>query len=74
MIITGGMLVQWPTLLTLAMWPILAFMYYRLAKKEESDMGMVFGWEYREYSRAVPMFLPSFRSVFALEIKEDGVW
>ncbi|MEE8358537.1 MAG: isoprenylcysteine carboxylmethyltransferase family protein [Candidatus Hydrothermarchaeales archaeon] len=73
MIITVGMLVQWPTLLTVAMWPILAFMYYRLAKKEEADIKQVFGIEYRDYSRAVPMFLPSFRSVFTLKLKGDGV-
>ena len=73
LIITAGMLVQWPTLLTVAMWPILAFMYYRLAKKEEADIKQVFGLEYREYSNAVPMFLPSFRSAFVFKLKGDGM-
>ena len=74
MIITAGMLVQWPTFLTLAMWPILAFMYYRLAKKEEEEIRGVFGPEYREYSSAVPMFFPSFKSLFASRLKVDGRW
>lgn len=58
--ITGGLLIQWPTLLTLAMWPILIAMYYNLAKKEEREMEARFAEEYRDYKREVPMFLPSF--------------
>lgn len=57
-IITIGMLVQWPTLITLAMWPILTLMYYRLAKKEEKEMEEKFGEKYIEYKCKVPMFLP----------------
>jgi protein-S-isoprenylcysteine O-methyltransferase Ste14 len=32
-----GFLVQWPTLLTLIMFPILVTMYVRLARREERD-------------------------------------
>jgi protein-S-isoprenylcysteine O-methyltransferase Ste14 len=61
-LITLAFLIQWPTLLTLAMWPILIVMYYRLAKREESEMETKFAKEYREYQRRVPMFLPSLRA------------
>lgn len=57
-ILTIGTLVQWPTIITLAMWPILLIMYYRLAKKEEKEMEKKFRKEYREYKRKVSMFIP----------------
>jgi protein-S-isoprenylcysteine O-methyltransferase Ste14 len=53
-----GFLLQWPTLVTLAMYPILVFMYARLAKREEADMLARFGDEYRRYMAAVPTFVP----------------
>jgi protein-S-isoprenylcysteine O-methyltransferase Ste14 len=61
-LITLAFLIQWPTLLTLAMWPILIVMYYRLAKREEREMEAKFAEEYRAYKRCVPMFLPSLRA------------
>ena len=57
-IITAGLLIQWPTLITLIMWPILTLMYYRLAKKEEKELEEKFGITYLEYKQKVPMFLP----------------
>jgi protein-S-isoprenylcysteine O-methyltransferase Ste14 len=42
-VITVGLLIQWPTIITLAMWPVLAVMYYRLAKKEEKEALEAFG-------------------------------
>ncbi len=62
-IITVGLLIQWPTIITLAMWPVLAVMYYRLAKKEEKEAIEVFGERYEEYKRHTPMFLPSMRRI-----------
>jgi protein-S-isoprenylcysteine O-methyltransferase Ste14 len=56
-----GFLLQWPTLLTLIMFPILAIVYPRLAKREEEDMTAEFGQEYSEYSRRVPAFIPRLR-------------
>lgn len=53
-----GFLLQWPTLVTVAMFPILVFMYARLAKKEEADMVARFGEQYRRYKDAVPAFIP----------------
>jgi protein-S-isoprenylcysteine O-methyltransferase Ste14 len=53
-----GFLVQWPTLPTLVMFPILLVMYVRLAKREEQQMIAEFGEAYREYARRVPAFIP----------------
>jgi len=54
-----GFLLQWPTLLTLAMFPILLVMYVRLAIAEETEMRKLFGKEYEAYAELTPSFLPS---------------
>jgi methanethiol S-methyltransferase len=53
-----GFLVQWPTLLTLAMFPILLIMYWRLALREEREVAEEFGADYRQYAADVPRFIP----------------
>ena len=53
-----GFLVQWPTLVTLAMFPILVFMYVRLARIEEREALAAFGQEYQRYEEHTPAFLP----------------
>ena len=58
LLITLGMIFEWATIPLLIMWPILAVLYYRLAKKEELDMEKEFGREYIEYKRRTSMFLP----------------
>ena len=58
LLITGGWLIHWPTIPTIIMWPILVFLYYKLAKKEEKEMEERFGEKYREYKQSVPMFIP----------------
>jgi protein-S-isoprenylcysteine O-methyltransferase Ste14 len=57
-IIMIGMLIQWPTIITALMFPVLIFVYYRLSKREESEMVRQFGDEYRRYSEKIPMFIP----------------
>lgn len=57
-LVTVGMLIQWPTIITAVMWPILMFMYYRLARREEKEMESRFGDKYVHYRRNVPMFIP----------------
>ncbi len=56
-----GFLVQWPTLLTLAMFPVLVFMYVRLARSEERDALREFGDQYQAYMENVPGFVPRLR-------------
>ena len=56
-----GFLVQWPTLLTLAMFPILVAMYWRLALIEERDVAATFGARYRLYAETTPRFIPKLR-------------
>lgn len=53
-----GFLFQWPTLVTLVMFPILVSMYVRLARKEERAMSAEFGADYDAYATRVPRFIP----------------
>ena len=57
-LVMSGFLLQWPTLLTLVMFPVLVWMYVRLARSEERDVEAEFGETYRAYARRVPAFLP----------------
>ena len=57
-IIMVGFLFQWPTLVTLAMFPILVWVYLRLARREEAASEAEFGEVWRAYERSVPAFLP----------------
>jgi protein-S-isoprenylcysteine O-methyltransferase Ste14 len=58
LLITLGMLSEWATLPLLVMWSVLAVIYYRLARREESDMEAEFGEEYLRYRQVTGMFLP----------------
>lgn len=60
-----GFMLQWPTLLTLAMFPVLVFMYVRLARTEEKQAFADFGAEYVDYMRRVPAFFPHVRDLLA---------
>ncbi|HJT41970.1 MAG TPA: isoprenylcysteine carboxylmethyltransferase family protein [Rhizomicrobium sp.] len=53
-----GFLLQWPTLPTIVMFPILTIMYLRLALKEEKDIEAEFGDEYRRWAAVTPRFIP----------------
>lgn len=57
-LITVGMLIQWPTILTLLMWPALMLTYYRLARREEREAAKRFGPVYEVYRARVPAFVP----------------
>ncbi len=57
-LIMFGFLIQWPTLLTLIMFPILVWMYIRLARSEEVDTENEFGDVWRAYARETPRFIP----------------
>lgn len=63
--ILTGFLVQWPTILTLAMYPILIVMYWRLSLAEERATAREFGDLYRNYATTTPRFVPSLMTLFA---------
>ena len=62
-LIMFGFLLQWPTLLTLVMFPILVYVYMRLARREELSAVEEFGERYRKYMDRTPGFLPSRKSI-----------
>lgn len=59
-IIMFGFLLQWPTLVTLIMFPVLVIMYVRLAKQEEKNIQVEFGKKYKHYLENTPAFIPKF--------------
>lgn len=59
---TAAFLIQWPTIITVAMWPILTYAYYRQALKEEREMEEKFGEQYLQYRQRVPMLIPRLKS------------
>ncbi len=63
-----GFLLQWPTLPTLIMFPILVYVYVRLAQREEQEALTQFGESYARYMRQTPAFIPSMRS----EVLSEG--
>lgn len=50
-----GFLLQWPTLITFAMFPVLVWMYVRLARRE---VRAEFGESYTHYAATTPAFFP----------------
>jgi protein-S-isoprenylcysteine O-methyltransferase Ste14 len=59
-VIMLGFLLQWPTLLTLLMFPMLVTMYVRLAHREECEVLSEFGEVYARYAATTPAFFPHF--------------
>ena len=58
MVIMLGFLVQWPTVPTLMMFPVLAWIYVRLARREEEEALAEFDEQYARYAENTPRFLP----------------
>lgn len=56
-----GFLLQWPTILTVFMFPVLAYMYVRLARREEREVAKELGEEYTRYAARTPAFFPCMR-------------
>jgi protein-S-isoprenylcysteine O-methyltransferase Ste14 len=56
-----GFLLQWPTIPTLIMFPILVFIYAHLARSEERTVARQFGAEWVEYASRTPAFVPRMR-------------
>lgn len=61
LLIMLGFLVQWPTIPTLVMFPVLALAYRRLATREERAVREDFGEEWDAYAARMPHFIPSRR-------------
>jgi protein-S-isoprenylcysteine O-methyltransferase Ste14 len=61
LLITLGLNVWWLTFITLALWPVVIIVYYRLAKKEEKEAEEQFGEEYLKYKQRVPGWIPRIR-------------
>ena len=57
-----GQLVHWPTVFTLALAPVIVWLYVKLALREEARLVDRFGDQYRKYQQRVPMFIPHWRS------------
>ncbi|QRX93468.1 isoprenylcysteine carboxylmethyltransferase family protein [Streptomyces noursei] len=55
-----GFLLQWPTIPTLIMFPILVYVYIRLARSEEREVARRFGDEWDDYAARTPAFWPRF--------------
>lgn len=66
-LVTLGFFIQWPTIITLFMWPILMFTYYRLSMREEKYLKEKFGDKFYEYKKLVPAFVPTGK-------KNNKVW
>ena len=54
----GEGIVHWPTLFSVAIFPIIVLAYTLLARSEERKVLEQFGDEYRNYQASVPMFIP----------------
>lgn len=61
-----GFLLQWPTIPTLVLFPVLTYMYVRLAKREERESRERFGEAWDDYAARVPAFIPRFSSTETL--------
>jgi methanethiol S-methyltransferase len=66
-LIMFGFLLQWPTLLTLVMFPILVVMYIRLTHREEREALSAFGEAYARYAARTPAFFPRLGRMFRNE-------
>lgn len=58
-LIMFGFLLQWPTLVTLVMFPVLVTVYVKLAHREERDVRAQFGPMWDAYAARTPAFVPT---------------
>ncbi|WP_019873166.1 methyltransferase family protein [Sporichthya polymorpha] len=58
LLIMIGFLLQWPTIPTLVMFPVLAYVYARLARSEEREVAAHFGAEWDAYTARVRPYFP----------------
>jgi protein-S-isoprenylcysteine O-methyltransferase Ste14 len=70
-LIMFGFLLQWPTLLTLVMFPVLVIMYVRLARHEEDEVRGQFGQQYDLYAARTPAWIPRLSDLWR-SVKESS--
>jgi len=58
LLLSLGMLIEWATLPLMILYPVMIFIYVRLAKREETDMLSEFGGDYIAYKKHTKMFIP----------------
>lgn len=59
--ITGGLLLQYPSIFVAILWPLLAVLYVRLSRREDRTVEKEFGEDFQKYKSAVPAFFPRIR-------------
>ncbi|MEX1054912.1 MAG: methyltransferase, partial [Rhodothermales bacterium] len=69
--VLSGFLLQWPTIPTLLMFPVLVWMYARLARIEEREVRERFGAAYDTYAAAIPRFVPRRRVRYEATASDD---
>ena len=70
-VIMVGFLLQWPTLVTLVMFPVLLVVYQRLATHEEKEVRAQFGSPYDSWAAVTPRFLPHLRKAHPARSSTD---
>ena len=58
-VIMFGFLIQWPTLPTLVLFPVMTYIYIRLARAEERSALDQYGQAYLDYMQMTPAFFPN---------------
>ena len=58
LLLSLSMILNWATIPLLVLYPVIVFMYVRLAKREEQDMLKEFGHEYKIYMNRTKRFIP----------------
>jgi protein-S-isoprenylcysteine O-methyltransferase Ste14 len=59
LLIMTGFLLQWPTIPTLVMFPVLVVVYTRLARSEEREVAGRLGAAWADYAGRTPAFVPA---------------
>jgi protein-S-isoprenylcysteine O-methyltransferase Ste14 len=62
-LVVFGQLVDWPTVPTLVLAPVIVWLYVNLAKREEAGLIERFGDRYIDYCQRVPMFIPNWQQL-----------
>ncbi len=64
--------IQWPTILTLLMAPVLIVMYVHQARREDKELEARFGEAFVGYASRVPAFIPRLRTRALTEQREQA--